>query len=126
MLSTSLPSYLWGDAIFTAAHLINRMPSRILHLQTPLDFLKESYPLTRHVSEVPLRVFGCTVYVHNFGPNQTKFTPRAQACVLVGYPLTSVVINVFTRHLENTLSLWMLLSVRIDPTFPLAIFRGRV
>ncbi|KAL0550799.1 hypothetical protein IC582_009862 [Cucumis melo] len=87
MLSTSLPSYLWGDAILTAAHLINRMPSCILHLQTPLDCLKESYPSTRLVSEVPLRVFGCTAYVHNFGPNQTKFTPRAQACVFVGYPL---------------------------------------
>ncbi|KAA0038338.1 Beta-galactosidase [Cucumis melo var. makuwa] len=68
MLSTSLPSYLWGDAILTAAHLINRMPSRILHLQTPLECLKESYPSTRHVSKV------------------TKFTPRAQACVFVGYP----------------------------------------
>ncbi|KAA0048527.1 transportin-3 isoform X1 [Cucumis melo var. makuwa] len=51
MLSTSLPSYLWGDAILTAAHLINRMPSRILHLQTPLDCLKESCPSTRLVSE---------------------------------------------------------------------------
>ncbi|KAA0035083.1 reverse transcriptase [Cucumis melo var. makuwa] len=87
MLSTSLPSYLWGDAILTTTHLINKMPSRILHLQTPLDCLKESYPSTRLVSEVPLRVFGCTAYVHNFGPNQTKFTPRAQACVFVGYPL---------------------------------------
>ncbi|KAL0553893.1 hypothetical protein IC582_007797 [Cucumis melo] len=65
MLSTSLPSYLWGDAILTATHLINRMPSRILHLQTPLDCLKESYPSTRLVSEVPLRVFGCTAYVEN-------------------------------------------------------------
>ena len=86
MLSTSLPSYLWGDVILTAAHLINRMSFRILHLQTPLDCLKESYPSTRLVFEVPLRVFGCTAYVHNFGPNQTKFTPRAQACVFVGYP----------------------------------------
>ncbi|KAL0546448.1 hypothetical protein IC582_016356 [Cucumis melo] len=87
MLSTSLPSYLWGDAILTAAHLINRMPSRILHLQTPFDCLKESYSSTRLISEVPLRVFGCTAYVHNFGPNQTKFTPRAQVCVFAGYPL---------------------------------------
>ncbi|KAA0058176.1 Retrovirus-related Pol polyprotein from transposon TNT 1-94 [Cucumis melo var. makuwa] len=85
MLSTSLPSYLWGDAILIAAHLINRMPSRILHLQTPLDCLKESYPSTRLVSEVPLHVFWCTAYVYDFGPNQTKFTPRAQACVFVGH-----------------------------------------
>ncbi|KAA0062501.1 Beta-galactosidase [Cucumis melo var. makuwa] len=87
MLSTSPPSYLRGDAILTATHLINRMSSRILHLQTPLNCLKESYPSTRLVSEVPLRVFGCTAYVHNFGFNQTKFTPRVQACVFVGYPL---------------------------------------
>ncbi|TYK08485.1 Beta-galactosidase [Cucumis melo var. makuwa] len=86
MFSTSLPSYLWGDAILTAAHLINRMPSRILHLQTPLECLEESYPFTRLVSEVSLCVFGCTAYVHSFGPNQTKFIHRAQACVFVGYP----------------------------------------
>ncbi|KAL4030379.1 hypothetical protein IC575_008615 [Cucumis melo] len=82
MLSTSLPSSLWRDAILTTAHLINRMPSSILHLQTPLDCLKEN-PSTRLVSKVPLRVFGCTTYFHNFGPNQTKFTPQAQACVFV-------------------------------------------
>ncbi|TYK07542.1 Cysteine-rich RLK (receptor-like protein kinase) 8 [Cucumis melo var. makuwa] len=51
MLSTSLPSYLWGDVILTTAHLIIRMPSRILHIQTPLECLKESYPSTRLVSE---------------------------------------------------------------------------
>ncbi|TYK25876.1 Cysteine-rich RLK (receptor-like protein kinase) 8 [Cucumis melo var. makuwa] len=60
------------------------MPSCILYLQTPLDCLKESYPSTRLVSEVPLRVFVCIAYVYNFGPNQTKFTLRAQACVFVG------------------------------------------
>ncbi|KAA0042075.1 Cysteine-rich RLK (RECEPTOR-like protein kinase) 8 [Cucumis melo var. makuwa] len=84
---TSCSSFSRGDAILTAAHLINRMSSCILHLQTPLDCLKESYPYTRLVSEVPLRVFWCTAYVHNFGPNQIKFTPRTQACVFVGYPL---------------------------------------
>nr|ADN33751.1 reverse transcriptase [Cucumis melo subsp. melo] len=63
------------------------MSSRILHLQTPLECLKESYPSTRLISEVPLCVFGCTAYVHSFGPNQTKFTPQAQACEFVEYPL---------------------------------------
>ena len=58
MLSTSLPSYLWGDVILTAAHLINRMPSRVLHFQTPLNCLKESYPFTRLIPDVP---FGCSV-----------------------------------------------------------------
>ena len=99
MLSTSLPSYLWGDAIHIVAYLINRMSSRILHLQTPLDCLKESYPTTRLIYEVPFRVFGCTAYIHTFGSNQTKFTPQAQACVFVWYPLHSAVINVFIHRL---------------------------
>ena len=77
MLSTSLPSYLWGDAILAATYRINRMPSRVLHLQTPLDCFKEAYPSTRLISEIPLRVFGCTAYVHNFGSKQTKFTSWA-------------------------------------------------
>ena len=87
MLSTSRFSYLWGDVILTTAHLINCMPSRVLHFQTPLDCLKESYPSTRLIPDVPLRVFSCTAYVYSHGPNQTKFTPKAQTCVFVGYPL---------------------------------------
>ncbi|KAA0033038.1 Cysteine-rich RLK (RECEPTOR-like protein kinase) 8 [Cucumis melo var. makuwa] len=126
MLSTSLPSYLWGDAILIAAHLINRMSSRILHLQTPLDCLKESYPSTRLVSEVPLCVFGCTAYVHNFGPNQTKFTPRAQACVFVGYPLHQRGYKCFHPPSRKYFVTMDVLSVKTDPTFPLAIFRGRM
>ena len=63
------------------------MSSHILHLQISLDCLKESYPSTRLISKVPLCVFRCTAYVHNFAPNQTKLTPRAQACMFVGYPL---------------------------------------
>ncbi|KAA0046033.1 cysteine-rich RLK RECEPTOR-like protein kinase [Cucumis melo var. makuwa] len=43
---------------------------------------------------------------------------------LLDIPFTNAVINVFTRRLGNTLSLWTLLSVKINPTFPLAIFRG--
>ncbi|KAA0038225.1 reverse transcriptase [Cucumis melo var. makuwa] len=35
----------------SAAHLKNRMPSCILHLQTPLECLKESYPSTCLISE---------------------------------------------------------------------------
>ncbi|KAA0060567.1 reverse transcriptase [Cucumis melo var. makuwa] len=36
------------------------MPSRVLPLQTPLECFKESYPSTRLIPEVPLRMFECT------------------------------------------------------------------
>ena len=41
----------------------------------PLECLKEFYPTTYLISNVLLRVFGCTTYVHTYGSNQTKFTP---------------------------------------------------
>ncbi|KAA0042893.1 reverse transcriptase [Cucumis melo var. makuwa] len=47
----------------------------------------ESFPSTYLIPDVPLQVFGCTTYVHSHGLSQTKFTPRAQTCVFVGYPL---------------------------------------
>ncbi|TYK24356.1 putative mitochondrial protein [Cucumis melo var. makuwa] len=55
MLCTSLPSYLWGNAVLTATYLINRMSSRVLYLQTSLECLKESYPSTRLIFYVPLQ-----------------------------------------------------------------------
>ncbi|TYK10815.1 Transposon Ty3-G Gag-Pol polyprotein [Cucumis melo var. makuwa] len=45
ILSTSLSSYLWGVIVLTATHLINWMSSRVLHFQTPLEFLKSHIPL---------------------------------------------------------------------------------
>lgn len=78
MLFASLFFYLCGD-VLTVTYLINMMPSHVLHLQTPLECLKDSYPFGLYLSHfyVPLRVFGCIAYVHNHRPNSTKFIPRA-------------------------------------------------
>ena len=64
--------YFRARVILIVAHLINRMPSYVLHFQTPLDCPKESYPFTPLIPDVPLWVFGCTTNVHSHGPNQTK------------------------------------------------------
>ena len=63
LLSTSLPSYMWGCCSYC------------------------TYPSTCLIPEVPHCVFGCTAYVHRHGPNQVKFTHRALVCVFVGYSL---------------------------------------
>lgn len=34
---------------------------------------------------LPLRIFGCTVFVHSHEPNQNKLEPRATKCVFLGY-----------------------------------------
>jgi IS30 family transposase len=64
MFYMNIPKYLWGDAILTASYLINRMPTRVMHYITPLDCLKKEFPASRITSELPLKNFGCTVFVH--------------------------------------------------------------
>ncbi|KAA0055878.1 reverse transcriptase [Cucumis melo var. makuwa] len=47
------------------------MPSHVLHLHTPLECLKESYPSICLIFYVPLWVFECTAYVRNHVPIPT-------------------------------------------------------
>ncbi|RVW12523.1 Retrovirus-related Pol polyprotein from transposon TNT 1-94 [Vitis vinifera] len=57
MFSSNVPNYFWGEAILTATYLIN--PS----------------------SDLPLKVFGCTAFVHVYPQNRSKFAPRANKCI---------------------------------------------
>ena len=88
MFSTSVPKYLWGEAILTATYLINRMPTKILKFQTPLEQLKRCFPPSRLTYDLPLKVFGCIAFVHIHGHNKGKLDSRARKCVFVGYPST--------------------------------------
>src|SRR5438105_14653742 len=37
MLTMNVPKYLWGEAVMTAAYLMNRMPTRVLGYKTPIE-----------------------------------------------------------------------------------------
>jgi hypothetical protein len=39
MFQMNVPKYLWSEAVLTAAYLINRMPSRILGMKSPVELL---------------------------------------------------------------------------------------
>jgi hypothetical protein len=84
LFSAHMPKYLWGEAVKTAAHLINRLPSSVLNGRIPYEVL------STHVSipsfhNLPARVFGCVVFVHIPKNQRTKLDFRALKCVLVGY-----------------------------------------
>lgn len=85
MFSTNVPKFFWGEAVLTAAYLINRMPSRVLNFQTPCQILLKSYPSTQLISTIPPKIFGCSVFVHIHQQHRSKLDPRAIKCIFLGY-----------------------------------------
>lgn len=88
MFTMHIPKYLWGDAILTATYLINRMPSRPINFETPLSVLSKTYPHVSKSNTLPLRIFGCTAFVHIHDHNRSKLDPRAIKTVFIGYSPT--------------------------------------
>ena len=76
-----VPFRFWGDVVLTACYLINRMPSSVLHDQIPHSLLFPDQPLYF----LPLRVFGCTCFVHILALGQDKLSAKATKCIFLGY-----------------------------------------
>lgn len=86
LFSSHVPNFFWGEAVLTAAYLINRMPSRVLGFHCPRKVLLNFFPHTRIVSaDLPQKIFGCTAYVHVHSQHRTKLDPRSLKCIFLGY-----------------------------------------
>lgn len=74
LLYTKLISF-WIEAVVTANSLMNRLPTKVLHMMTPYTRLYRSKPDYEH-----LKVFGCLCFLYPTRHN--KFLPT---CVFLGY-----------------------------------------
>ena len=78
LFSAGLPKNFWGEAVVTAAYLVNRSPSSAIEFKTPEEVWTGKTPDISH-----LRVFGCSAYAHQ---KEGKLDPRAVKCVFLGFP----------------------------------------
>ncbi|WJZ97935.1 hypothetical protein VitviT2T_016503 [Vitis vinifera] len=86
LIAAKTPISYWGEAITSAAYLINRVPSSSINFQTPLQALT-NVVVAPIVPNLPPRVFGCVAFVHLHKHQRTKLTSHALQCVFVGYAL---------------------------------------
>ncbi|RVW70134.1 Retrovirus-related Pol polyprotein from transposon TNT 1-94 [Vitis vinifera] len=86
LIAAKTPISYWGEAITSAAYLINRVPSSSINFQTPLQALINAV-VAPTVPNLPPRVFGCVAFVHLHKHQRTKLTSHALQCVFVGYAL---------------------------------------
>ena len=69
----------------TSVHLINRLLSQTLDLQSPLGVIEIFFPEVRLKTELPVKIFGCVAYVHNPVLKKNKWSTKAVKCVFLGY-----------------------------------------
>ena len=82
-----VPKRFSSDAIHTAVFLINRMPSRVLQFQTPIQTLSHYHSLPS-LLHIPPKLFGFVCYVHVHPQNRDKLDSRAIKCMFIGYSAT--------------------------------------
>ncbi len=74
----------WGEALTSAAYLINWVPSSTIDFQTPSQVLAEEI-VAPAVPNLPLYVFGCVSFLHLYNHQRNKLTPQVLRCVFLGY-----------------------------------------
>lgn len=80
LLSASVPSEFWGEAVLTSVYLINRIPTAHNSGISPYAKLFGHTPLYSH-----LRVFGSTCFVLRPHAERSKLSSRVAICVFLGY-----------------------------------------
>ncbi|RVW47574.1 Retrovirus-related Pol polyprotein from transposon TNT 1-94 [Vitis vinifera] len=83
LLHAKLNFNLWGEALLTACHILNRIPMKKNEI-SPYELWKGRKPNIGY-----FKVWGCLAYCKKTDPHKTKLGPRAIKCAFVGYASNS-------------------------------------
>ena len=80
LLSAQVPNMFWGEAVLTAAYVINRIPTAYTDGKSPYEMLFGKLP-----DYSKLKVFGCTCFVLKPHVERNKLSSKSALCVFLGY-----------------------------------------
>ncbi|KAK3040692.1 hypothetical protein RJ639_028388 [Escallonia herrerae] len=76
----TLPEFLWVEALKTAVHILNRVPSKSVP-KTPFELWAQ-----RKLSLEYFHVWGCLAEAKVYNPHTKKLDPKTISCHFIGYP----------------------------------------
>ena len=79
LAQATMPIKFWDEAFRTAVFLINRLPTPLLHMATPLETLFHIKP-----SYTQLKVFDCECFPNTRPYNNHKLDFRSKPCIFLG------------------------------------------
>lgn len=79
-MTCKLPKSYWAEAVATAAHLQNRLPTSVLKQETPYERWCGRKPNMSHMC-----LFGCLAYAHIPDGDRRKLDKKAVKLRFVGY-----------------------------------------
>ena len=109
-----MPFRFWEDAVLTACYLINHMPLSILHNKIPYLVLYSHDVLY----STPLRIFGCTCFVHDLSLGKNKLSAKSLKCIFLGYSLLQKGYRCFSPLLQRYLVSADVTFFETTPFFP--------
>ena len=74
---STLPESLWGEALKTAAYILNRVPTKAT-AKTPYELWTGRKPSLKH-----LHVWGCPAEARPYRPNEKKLDSKIVSCYLL-------------------------------------------
>lgn len=93
---SGLPLSFWGDCVLTAAYIINRLYSPILHNVSPHEKLFGFSPNYNN-----MKTFGCLAIAYNPSLTKNKFNHKGVPCIFLGYPQSQkayTLLNLLTKQ----------------------------
>lgn len=95
LIDADLPEQFWAEAIVTATFLKNLIPTKANGERTPIEIWEGRKPTVSF-----LKVFGCVAYYYIPKQIRSKFQPKAEKGIFIGYSKESRGYRVY--NIENS------------------------